>query len=410
ADAESIARAEGLEAPSGTGDDADVEVLERKLRHAKEEAEALEHILQAKRARSPTTPPRRPLPETIVLSSSSPADNVITLSSSPPPLVLSSSPSFDSSAYVDIAAKKVSPPKPWSGVFDYFQREAWLTTAEGYWASQGITMLTRIHPVHTPIAWYQIRSLSSSERRSPSSPTSQVSTFRSPLSWFDGRHAETPFKNLSDVVHSVRAHWCDDNAAEVAFRRFRNARQGSLRIREFGSMVIALANECFDRTISDADRAAQFWDGLQPRVRDWLREVRATQDAISGTVANYNFDTMLRIASRYDSLEATKSHSVSSPSESLSLFPPTPKRNPRTDATVTPSPRTEAREPRTQWLDLAVQWQTSHAVRDKSTWFRPDRQASPRRMRCYNCGKEGSHYSDGCPNPRQDPKSITIAS
>ncbi|GAA5921327.1 hypothetical protein JCM5296_005819, partial [Sporobolomyces johnsonii] len=42
ADAESIARAEGLEAPSGTGDDADVEVLERKLRHAKEEAEALE--------------------------------------------------------------------------------------------------------------------------------------------------------------------------------------------------------------------------------------------------------------------------------------------------------------------------------------------------------------------------------
>jgi hypothetical protein len=77
-----------------------------------------------------------------------------------------------------------------------------------------------------------------------------------------------------DVLDSVRLHWRDDQAAEVALDAYRGARQGSLRVRDFGSRIEVLANAASvaDPTpvFSEVDRMSTFLRGLSPAYRDFF--------------------------------------------------------------------------------------------------------------------------------------------
>jgi hypothetical protein len=77
-----------------------------------------------------------------------------------------------------------------------------------------------------------------------------------------------------DVLDSVRLHSRDDQAAEVALDAYRGARQGSLRVRVFGSRIEVLANAASvaDPTpvFSEVDRMSTFLRGLSPAYRDFF--------------------------------------------------------------------------------------------------------------------------------------------
>ncbi|GAA5994446.1 hypothetical protein JCM11641_004571, partial [Rhodosporidiobolus odoratus] len=195
----------------------------------------------------------------------------------------------------------------------------------------------------------------------------------------------TPFKTPIEVFAAVRKHWSDPGAAEAAFRKYRRATQGALKVRQFSSTVEQLANECFDRVIADEDKASTFFEGLNVEVRNWFKGVRAVHEAVSGTAKVYKFAELVEMASRFVTLErASASRTVA-----ISSLP--------------------AGHSSRSWLDLTVDWQTSHRMADKSSWFCPDGRTPRDPVRCYNCTKESDHYSLSCPNSRQDPRVVKIA-
>ncbi|GAA5884437.1 hypothetical protein JCM1840_006768, partial [Sporobolomyces johnsonii] len=261
--------------PSVVGIEADLEVLKRQRDEARTKFALLERIIQSKmysREQSPLpspVPPNVAVPVAASLSPSSPvrAENPGGYLVSPPPapLPVAEEAPLPPPSFLDIDLKKISAPKPWVGDFSYRRREAWIKTAVGYWASVGVKVSTPIDEYLTPKAHFAVRSLFSSEARGQGIPA---------VDWFDSiTTLARTFYTPQDVLDEMRAHWVDDAAAEDNFRRYRQARQGALKVREFGALVQQLAQDCFDRTISDEDKASTFREGLNPPVRDFLLQV-----------------------------------------------------------------------------------------------------------------------------------------
>ncbi|GAA5992899.1 hypothetical protein JCM11641_003909 [Rhodosporidiobolus odoratus] len=414
ADEESAAQSEpGHPQPSGTGDNADVEVLERRFANLTEETQTIRRILDKKKNMAnpnvtqsdpvgplpPTSPYQRPLfhaqPQPGVYGGSS-------------PVVYQDVPSV-TTLYRDISVKKIHPPKPWTGKFDHLTRESWCSSAERYLQALGLPLWSPIHPNATPIAWYTVRSLFSSDTRSSSVAPAALLGHLSTLSWFESTNRLTPFKTPIEVFAAVRKHWSDPGAAEAAFRKYRRATQGALKVRQFGSTVEQLANECFDRVIADEDKASTFFEGLNVEVRNWFKGVRAVHEAVSGTAKVYNFAKLVEMASRFDTLERASAPRTGS-SIPAPLAPTTPRRGASNGVIPSTTPVAISSLPAghssRSWLDLAVDWQTSHRMADKSSWFRPDGRTPRDPVRCYNCTKESNHYSLSCPNSRQDPRVV----
>ncbi|GAA5974896.1 hypothetical protein JCM11641_008416 [Rhodosporidiobolus odoratus] len=102
----------------------------------------------------------------------------------------------------------------------------------------------------------------------------------------------------------MRLHWVEEGAADVAFLEYRKAAQITLKVRDFGALVEVLANDIFDRQVTDEDKKATFLEGLVPSARNFVKQVQATQVASFGTERALDFEGLVRLALRYDTLEA----------------------------------------------------------------------------------------------------------
>ncbi|GAA5984560.1 hypothetical protein JCM11641_006549 [Rhodosporidiobolus odoratus] len=278
ADAESLAQGPTLEGPIAApppGQDGETVVLERQLQELCDRKATLERSLLSRRPNGVTPP---------IISPSLYEQSV-------PP----------SSDVVDIAFKKVSAPKAWTGEFNHRRREAWIKTALGYLSSIGIPPSLVLVEAKQPGVFYHLRSLFSSDAKVNS---------LSPQDWFDGVQRRSPFLTVQSIFDSMRLHWVEEGAADAAFSKYRKAVQGSLKVRDFGALVKVLANDIFNRQVSDEDKKATFLEGLNSSARNFVRQVQATQAATFGSERTLDFDGMVRLAARFDTLESKSSYSA----------------------------------------------------------------------------------------------------
>ncbi|GAA5984564.1 hypothetical protein JCM11641_006551 [Rhodosporidiobolus odoratus] len=359
--------------PEGSAVEAEAEVMRRRLEDLKREAEALERLI-AQRATG-----LRPRP--------SPSS-----STSPSPL-----PSIPRLATFGIKVKvKVKEPKPWTGEFDMVKREGWIKTAALYLAGLELDVEAVLDEHLTPFPFYTIRSLFSSEAANGSI---------SPQAWFDARNGRIPFTSVQGVFEALRSHWADDHAAEQALSRYRAARQGNLRARDFGAALDALADACFDRKIDDLDRRTTFVVGLQAQVQDFVRTQLASLKALGKPEAT--FDEVVRIAALTDGLASFSSKKQSPLSSSPQ---PGSKKTSTNDLSPSPSkPSFPSPRPATTCTQDALNWQSKHPAAGKADWFDARAHSTNKPVRCYNCGEIGSHFSRSCTASRKDPKGVIVA-
>ncbi|GAA5979969.1 hypothetical protein JCM11641_008249 [Rhodosporidiobolus odoratus] len=405
--AESVAGSR-TSAPVVAGEEGDLEVLVRQQEEAEARARLLQRIIAAKQASRPTSTPlptqQNPVPvvsANLPIEPSSPEEYPLLVqpSSSPPATPAPA-------RLTDISLKKVSAPKAWQGDFNYRRREMFVKSATGYLASVGVGLDKEISLSVTPQAHLALRSLFSSESKG---------SFLSAVDWFDAIDRDHLIITPQMIFAELRAHWVDDAAAEDNFRRYCLAKQGSLKVREFGALVEQLAYDCFDRVVSDEDKASTFREGLVSGAKHFLLQVQAAQSAAFGTPARMGFKKTVQVASAYDSLESRRStssspsstsqprssRSANNPSSSLSSTSPSPS-----TSSSTPSSTQATRKP---WVEAAQDWQASHPAKDKERWFRKDTRPTLSLVKCYNCCKDGHHVSSGCPNSRGDPRTIVLA-
>jgi hypothetical protein len=387
-----VASVRGTQPPQSVGEAADIETLLKQLDETETKRALLTRILRAKQAQTAqagegTTPDVKPhvkhnikqeFDEKPLISATSP--------SSPSPGGVF--PVARSSDYADISLRKVDRPKPWTGEFSYRKREIWIKTAIGYLSSLGLNINSGLNEEVMPQAFYALRTLFSTEAKAGTP---------SPSEWFEGRNEAEPFTRLSEVFDSMRAHWVDDGAAELALKRFRAVSQGVLRVRDYATVVTALANDVFDRTITDEDRASTFLSGLNADAQAFYHGVRVNRMAATGVNPRWSFVDTIKIASQFDTLPK-----IAAPSPLHTA----PRRTTVTNAAILPPPQPPVRS---SWVDNARSWQLKYPVKDRKEWFRQDSKPTTSSIRCYNCTKEGHHYSTGCPNSRQDPGVVVIA-
>ncbi|GAA5972080.1 hypothetical protein JCM11641_002486 [Rhodosporidiobolus odoratus] len=370
--------------PLGTGLDADVELLLRKRRELAEEAEIIDRILTKKVPGGQLHIPAGALPPGVTYAPPSPPWP------NPPgmgpgvTLAQPFSPPRPGVTLIDTHFKKLSPPKPWTGVFSRRKLEDWIESAAGYLASHGVTHDYWLNKDSTPSAYYAMRSLFSAESKNSSSI--------SPLSWF--------------------TNWLRNQP--TAYHRYRQAKQGSLKVVEFASHLQSLASDCVDFSIGDDDLRDTFFYGLTTVARNYVRGILASREALTGVKTKLSFSQLVSISSHFDALEATTTSASSSlPRSSHTSTTPTPSRNPKPSALApSPSPATPspAQGPRiNSWVDQASAWQAQNPMSKKSDWFRPNARRLYKPVKCYNCAALGDHLSAACPNSRKDPRTVVVA-
>ncbi|GAA5993951.1 hypothetical protein JCM11641_007865 [Rhodosporidiobolus odoratus] len=372
--AQGVKLEEGVPAPP-PGVDGETVVLERQLQELRDREATLERILLARRTPG-TNLPLQPTP------------------SSYKQLV---APSSD---VVDIAFKKVSAPKAWTGEFNHCRREAWIKTALGYLSSIGISPYLKLVEAKQPGIFYHLRSLFSIDAKANS---------LSPQDWFDGVQRRSPFPTVQSIFDSMRSHWVKEGAADVAFLKYRKAAQGSLKVRDFGALVEVLANNIFDRQVTDEDKKATFLEGLIPSARNFVKQVQATQVASFGTERTLDFEGLVRLAPRYDTLEARTIPTSSSTLPSLSTRRPAVTSSAEPGGSKPSGKSLPSAGLPKSWVDVATAWQSRYPIKDKLSWYKKDAKELSDPVRCYNCTRTGYHYSLACPNSRLDPQVVVIA-
>ncbi|GAA5843675.1 hypothetical protein JCM11251_006404 [Rhodosporidiobolus azoricus] len=295
---------------------------------------------------------------------------------------------------------KIKPkePKAWTGEFDYAKREGWIRTAKLYLAGLEMDMNAAFGKEITPFPFFLVCSLFSADVLTNSSI--------SPQSWFDSRNSRSPFSLVKSSFKALRAHWADDNAAEVALQRYCGARQGNLRAHDFGSQLDALADSVFDRTIDDLDRRTTFLDGLKPAVRDFVKTQLAAREALGG--AKVDFEAMVKMASLTDSLAMFSASKITSVSSSATS---SVKKAAADASAPTTKPGAAAAAPRlgSTWSADAVLWQQQNPEAKRLEWFDARAKSLSKPIRCYNCGLVGDHFSRACTSARKDPRQVVIA-
>ncbi|GAA5826645.1 hypothetical protein JCM10212_005735, partial [Sporobolomyces blumeae] len=260
-----------------------------------------------------------------------------------------------------VSAKlKIVAPKEWDGEFDHVKRETWIKSARGYLNGIGIADRDVLDESLDSLPLHTIRMLFSAKE----------TTGFSPQAWFNARHEREPFTNLAQVFDAVRAYWTDDQAAEIAYDKYRGARQGTLRAREFGALVEVLANGCFDRTIDDADRIATFDRGLNANYREFLK----TQVALLSQMGNAptTLEGVVKLAAVADGLVSFSASLKKSSSSSSSLPSIASKKSALTPSsssspTLSSSSNSSASKGPEHWVSQATAWQASFPEAEKSS-------------------------------------------
>ncbi|GAA5917749.1 hypothetical protein JCM5296_003559 [Sporobolomyces johnsonii] len=162
----------------------------------------------------------------------------------------------DDEEWASLDAKvRTEKPKAWVGEFDHVARETWIASAVYYLARVGVELSDHIdkYRTRTPLVFYHLRSLFSSEKQPGKTAA---------LTWFDLQDKEQGFKTAGEVFEAMRQHWVDDYSAEWALVKYRAAKQGVMKARDFASELSSLANAAFGFEISSADRKATYIAGL----------------------------------------------------------------------------------------------------------------------------------------------------
>ncbi|BGP16957.1 hypothetical protein JCM10213_007403 [Rhodosporidiobolus nylandii] len=404
ADAESLAQQ--ARPPSGTGDEADVELLVRRRNELAEEQLIINRILSKKGA-TVEPPPQDGVPG---IDPSRPARELhqATFASYPFPLPRTTSrqpltppPPIDE--LQDATIKKLPAPKAWAGVYNRRELEDWIESAAGYLASYGVNDGFWFSKEVTPNAYYALRSLFSPDSRSGSI---------SPLSWFTNWTRTQPVFQLFQVWSGMKDQWPDVSGDEYAYHRYRSATQGRMKVAEFGSHLQSLAADCADMLIDDSDLRDTFTFGLNPAARNYLRQVLITREAAMGYKTRLNFKDTLAVAATYDLIEADKPtapkpSSSAPPSSSSTSRPQKQSTNAPSSSSSPSAPAQSGKTPRhEQWVEQATGWQARHPMSDKATWFQTDARTPTNPVWCFNCGVSGHHYSLACPNPRKNPQVV----
>ncbi|GAA5994815.1 hypothetical protein JCM11641_004437 [Rhodosporidiobolus odoratus] len=288
---------------------------------------------------------------------------------------------------------KVDKPKPWTGVFEEQAREMWIRSASLYLVGNELELGAVLDEHLTPAPFYVVRSLFSPDA---------THGLLSPQAWFDARNRRSPFTSVTDVFAAMRSHWADDHAAEDALARYRAATQGSLRARDFGAKVDALADACTDRLVDDLDRKTTFVGGLNVAVKDFVKTQLVSRAALGKVTAT--FEDVVKIAALTDGLAGFSSKKTSSSSS------PLPSSTKKTAYESSPSPSFPSRPavPFSHWIDQAVDWQQKNPTADKAKWFEAHAQPPTKSIRCFNCGEMAGHYSRACPKTRKNPKVVVL--
>ncbi|GAA5992986.1 hypothetical protein JCM11641_006343 [Rhodosporidiobolus odoratus] len=272
---------------------------------------------------------------------------------------------------IDAHFKKLAPPKPWTGVFSRRELEDWIESASGYLASHGVTHDYWLNKESTPSAYYAV--------------------------WM-----------------AMRDQWPDPTASETAYHRYRQAKQGSLKVVEFASHLQSLASDCVDLSNGDDDLRDTFFYGLTTVARNYVRGIMASREALTGVKTKLSFSQLVSISSHFDALEATTTSASSSlPRSSHTPSTPTSSRAPKPSPSApSPSPATPtpAQTPRSDsWVDQAASWQAANPMSKKAEWFQPNARRPYKPVKCYNCVALGDHLLTTCPNSRKDPRTVVVA-
>jgi hypothetical protein len=304
---------------------------------------------------------------------------------------------------------KVTAPHLWKGSFKRPERDGWIRSAKGYFAAIGLNLDAALSEELTPLPYHTVREL-----MSPDAPSTGVS----PQQWFDNRNIRVPWKSAREILHAIADYWVDDDAEERALKEFRSARQRSLRAREFGALVEALAACCTERSLTALDKREVFLEGLNPATRDYV-DMQMRQRKRDGKTSDFN--AIVAIAADLDVRHSSgrlgtgpSPPSAGTPQTKRSSAPTTNSSHPGNElAPTTTQPRVNKGRPTPEeWLTAAREFQDRYPMDKKSEWTQTATSAgrgrpAPPSLQCYNCGQLG-HYSRACTNGRISPKSAPI--
>lgn len=300
------------------------------------------------------------------------------------------------SNFVDLGARyKPRAPAQWTGIYDYQERETWIAAAKGWLGSLGLKLTNPIDQIHTPAAYFALRSLMSD---------SKGSSGISPSGWFDARMRTRPFITANDLFDAIRSHWHDEQATAKSFDKYRDAKQGSQTARDFGVQLSALADACLTHVIPESDKILTYLRGLRLDVAEFTKTQIATLKLQGRHLAT--LDEVITVAALTDDLPSFRRKTNSTPGSASSA----PKRS-TTESSRADSPAdasTSSADRHAQWQARATAWQTDNS--DKAKWFNKDAPKPNRPMRCYNCGQARSdHLSSACPKARVAPSLVVAA-
>lgn len=434
ADIESMANV-GYEVPqpNGSAADAEEEILIRRIDANMAAAARDREILRSRRdlmnaqayARAQAQPSPRGTASDPIFLSSSPVKVEDPLRSSPGAYPLQHSSPFQGGpapspdprdvVWVDGSSKKINPPKPWTGIINHRLREEFISTADAYLSAHGIIEGIWMSRRSTPANFYRIQALFDS---TPSLPGAI-----SPHTWFENwvrtyKPDHAPFSK-DPVFWAMRQQWPDHQAAEKAFEEFRFAKQGSSSVVAFGTRLQALAANCWVAP-SPAEIAANFEYGLNDPVRTHLKLLKTNhrvtfQIANQGALPVFTFQLLFELASSWDDIYGglARSPRGSSQRAESSPAPLTPSSRPPRYTTNSPSSPTPGPSSSSQassdWVTQALDFQEKNKMSDKSKWFNDRTRSLSSPVRCWNCGKMGTHVSVACPNKRVDPKQVVLS-
>lgn len=298
--------------------------------------------------------------------------------------------------FVDIGSRyKPKSPSPWTGAYDYQERETWIATAKGWLGSLGLKLTNPIDQVRTPSAYFALRSLMSD---------SKGSSGISPSGWFDARMRTRPFATANDLFDAIRSHWHDEQAHAKSFDKYRDAKQGGQTARDYGVQLSALADACLTHTIPEHDKLLTYLRGLRVDVAEFVRTQMATLKLQGREVVT--LDEVITIAAVTDELPSFRRKTAPAAAPATSAPKRSASEMPLTDSPADSS--TSSAERHAQWQARATTWQTDNP--DKAKWFNKDAPKPRQPMRCYNCGQARSdHLSSACPKARVAPSLVIAA-
>lgn len=152
---------------------------------------------------------------------------------------------------LDFSHLKLSPPKPWTGIFNETEREAWIALASEYLAAVGVDLRAPFR--EEARTRYLVRSLFATK----------VKDGLVPSQWYEGvMQRADEFFNLSHLFQEMRQLWADPLSLQCGLDDVRKVRQGNQRAHVYAALLQDKVARCGANIFSQAMLIDQFERGL----------------------------------------------------------------------------------------------------------------------------------------------------